>query len=77
LTDDGIYAINVVDQFYSGQFLAAFVKTLERTFPYVYLIRDDSDWADDTRSTFVVVGALQPVNLDDKTTRLDDGLRVS
>jgi hypothetical protein len=77
LTDDGIYAINVVDRLYSGQFLAAFVKTLERTYPYVYLIRDDPDWADDTRNTFIVVGTLQPVNLDDKTTRLNDGLRVS
>lgn len=77
LTDDGIYAVNVVDQLYSGQFLAAFVRTLERTFPYVYLIRDDPDWSDDTRSTYVVVGALQPLSLDDATTRLDDGQRVS
>jgi spermidine synthase len=61
LTPDGIYAVNIVDKMYSGRFLRSFVTTLQRTFPHVYLMRDDALWESDDRYTFVVVGSLQPV----------------
>ena len=61
LTPEGMYAINVVDKLHSGGFVRAFVKTLQRTFPYVYVLRDDDKWQSDDRFTYVVVGAQRPL----------------
>ena len=61
LTEDGIYAVNVVDQYHSGGFLRAVVTTLRATFPYVYLLADSKDFEEDNRFTFVVVGAMRPI----------------
>ena len=57
LSYDGVYAINVVDRMYTGRFLLSMVHTLRQTFPYVYVLRDDSRWEDDERYTFVVMAA--------------------
>jgi tetratricopeptide (TPR) repeat protein len=62
LKEDGIYVVNVVDKLHSGRFLRAYVNTLQRTFPYVYLIEDDPDWEDDARKPHVVAGSFQPVS---------------
>lgn len=62
LTDEGVYAVNVVDKLNSGGFLRAFVNTLRATFPYVYVLRDEWLWDDDERYTFVVAGALRPLS---------------
>ena len=62
LKDDGIYATNVVDKLHSGGFLRAYVNTLQRTFPYVYVIHDRSGWEDDTRALYVVAGSFQPLS---------------
>ena len=59
---DGIYAVNVVDKLHSGRFLRAYVNTLQRTFPYVYIIRDSPLWEDDSRKPQVVVGSFQPLS---------------
>lgn len=59
LTEEGIYAVNVVDRFQSGQFARAFVNTLKGTFPYVYIIREDENWFDDRQKTHVVAASLQ------------------
>lgn len=63
LKDDGIYVINVVDKLHSGRFLRAYVNTIQRTFPYVYLIEDNHEWEDDSRRTHVVAASLQPLSL--------------
>ena len=60
LTEDGIYVMNVVDQFHSGSFLRAVITTLRASFPYVYLLADSRDFEEDNRFTFVVAGAMQP-----------------
>jgi len=65
LKDDGIYAVNVVDKLHSGKFLRAYVNTLQRTFPYVYLIRDTPEWEDDSRTPHVVAGSFQPLSVID------------
>ena len=62
LKDDGIYAVNVVDKRHSGRFLRAYVNTLQRTFPYVYVICDNPEWDDDSRNTHVVAGSFQPLS---------------
>ncbi|MFC1962591.1 fused MFS/spermidine synthase [Chloroflexota bacterium] len=80
LKDDGIYAVNVVDKVHSGKFLRAFVNTLQRTFPYVYVIRDSPAWEDDSRKPHVVAGSFQPLStaaLGDANTRVGRGRLVS
>ena len=64
LTDEGDYMVNVVDKRHSGQFLRAYVNTLSRTFPYVYVMRDDENWEDDGRYTYVVAGSRRPLTSD-------------
>ena len=61
LTENGIYAVNVVDKFQSGEFALAFVSTLKETFPYVYVIREDGNWPDDRQKTHVVAASKQPL----------------
>ena len=61
LSDDGIYAINVVDRMHSGRFLRSVVHTLQRAFPYVYVMRDDSRWDNDDRYTFIVAASMKPI----------------
>jgi len=65
LTEQGIYATNVIDQLHSGKFLRAFANTLHQTFDHVYIFRDVPNWESDRRHTFVVVGSLQPVDSTD------------
>jgi tetratricopeptide (TPR) repeat protein/MFS family permease len=65
LTEDGIYAINVIDKLHSGNFLRAFANTLGETFPYVYVLRDDSNWDDDARNTHVLTASSRPLSLAD------------
>jgi tetratricopeptide (TPR) repeat protein/predicted membrane-bound spermidine synthase len=40
MTNNGVYMINMIDVFDSGLFLGAYVNTLEKTFPYVYVITE-------------------------------------
>ncbi len=61
LSEDGVYAINVVDKMHSGRFLRSVVHTLRQTFPHVHVLRSDSQWDSDHRYTFVVTASLEPV----------------
>ena len=61
LTDDGIYAVNIVDKMYGGRFLRSFVHTMRETFDHVYVIRDDTRWTSDDRYTFVVAASDEPI----------------
>jgi len=63
LKDRGIYMVNLVDKLHSGRFLRAYVNTLQRTFPQVYVLRDDAYWDSDRRYTYVVVGSLAPLDV--------------
>ncbi|MCH8008749.1 MAG: fused MFS/spermidine synthase [Chloroflexi bacterium] len=62
LKDGGIYAVNVIDKLYSGKFLNAYVNTLQVTFPYVYILKNDARWDDDLLQTYVVVASRQPLS---------------
>ena len=65
LSNDGVYAINVVDRMQSGRFLRSMVHTLRQTFPFVYVMRHNSDWESDDRYTFVVTASLRPIEAAD------------
>ncbi len=61
LKDQGIYMVNVVDKLHTGRFLRAYVNTLQRTFPQVYVLRYDADWDSDSRYTYVVAASQAPI----------------
>ncbi len=61
LAENGVYAINIVDKMHTGRFLRSIVSTLRQTFPYVYVMRDNTQWDSDTRYTFVVTASRQPI----------------
>ncbi len=67
MTDEGVFLANVIDVYSSGKFLGAMVNTLEASFPHVYVfttsLAGPSD--NDSRDTFVVVGANRLLDVDD------------
>jgi len=63
LTDDGVYMVELIDVFDSGLFLGAFVSTLEKTFPYVYVVTE-AEQPRSVRNTYVIVAAMQQLNLE-------------
>ncbi len=65
LSEDGIYAINVVDRMHSGRFLRSMTHTLMQTFPHVYVMRHDDNWDSDDRYTFVATAVLRPLDAED------------
>lgn len=60
---DGVYMINVLEIYNSGQFLGAVLNTFARTFPHVYAFStfDHGPSKENRRDTFVVVGSLRPL----------------
>ncbi len=62
LTDDGVYMVELIDSLHSGLFLGAMVNTMEKTFPYVYVITR-GDLADASRNTFVAVAAKRELDV--------------
>jgi spermidine synthase len=56
LSPDGIYAITLMDGA-EAQLVCAFVRTLQKTFPYVYLVPTAANWRATPRSTFVVIAS--------------------
>ena len=63
LTGRGVYMIELIDIYDSGQFVGAFVNTLERTFDYVYVLAENEPPS--ARITFVVIAAVHQINLED------------
>ena len=60
MAPDGVYMINVIDIYDSGQFLGAILNTFRDCFPHVYAFSTMNSFpanSDDRRDTFVVVGA--------------------
>lgn len=62
LAEDGLYMVNIIDG-PSGDFLRAYVHTMRQSFPYVYLVPTSESWRKLPRSTFVVIGAINPLDV--------------
>ena len=62
LTADGVYMINLIDIYDSGLFLGAAVKTLQQTFPCVYVVVEKKPLSQ--RNTFIIIAAKQKINLE-------------
>jgi hypothetical protein len=64
----GVYLMNIIDIFDSGQFLGAIHNTIREVFPHVYVyssLKNGPSPEPRVRDTFIVVGALQPLDLED------------
>jgi tetratricopeptide (TPR) repeat protein len=63
LTDDGIYMINLIDNYHIGLFVGAVINTLGKTFSNVYVISEDkirrTPWG-----TFVIIASMRKLNLE-------------
>jgi len=62
LSDDGVYIINMIDVYDSGLFLGAYVNTLEKTFPFVYVL-SQAGAPTSIRDTFSVVASKRQLDL--------------
>lgn len=67
LAEDGVYLVNVIDVFREGygRFLGAYVNTMLRTFPYVYVFSGEPRGTSEDRDTFVVVNSRRALPLHD------------
>ncbi len=63
MTDEGVFLANVIDKFQSGTFLRSYISTLQETFSYVYVLRRDARWEDDSRKTHQLIATFQPVTV--------------
>jgi spermidine synthase len=63
LSEDGLYIVNIIDG-PQGDFLRSYVYTMRQTFQYVYLAPTLTTWREAIRSTFVIIGADKPLDLD-------------
>lgn len=64
LKPDGVYAVNVIDNFAKGSFLKAFAYTLRQVFPYVYITAENEVWDWGGTSTYVIIAASQPLDIE-------------
>ncbi|HUS73687.1 MAG TPA: fused MFS/spermidine synthase, partial [Sedimentisphaerales bacterium] len=75
LADDGVYMVNLIDMYDSGQFLGAVINTLKETFPYVHVITSYVTLTS-LRDTFVVVATMRQFDPEVIFSDYQKGLRV-
>ncbi len=63
MTDDGLYMINMIDIYDSSLFLGAYINTLEKTFPHVYVVTEYKRFS--SRNTFVIIAAKRQIKIDE------------
>jgi hypothetical protein len=71
LTDDGVYLLTVIDDFWQGELMMAAIRTLQETFPEVHLLEPLAPidgwqtWAGPAeRSVYVIYASRRPLRLD-------------
>jgi len=64
LKPEGLYAVNVIDNYARGSFLKAFAYTLSQVFSYVYIAADGDVWDWGGTSTYVIVATSQPLDME-------------
>jgi spermidine synthase len=62
LAADGVYLTNIIDMYNGGKVVASFVKTIKKTFPYIYVLTRQSDY--NLPVNFIVIAGKRPVNLE-------------
>ena len=62
---DGVYIVNIIDNYYQGNFLPAFIYTLKQTFKYVYLCDNVGTYERTKSNTFVVAATDRVIDASD------------
>lgn len=62
LETDGIYMVNIIDDYKTGQFLRAHLYTLKGLYRYLYLFGIGNAWEGDSPSTYVVAASDQAID---------------
>lgn len=62
LSENGFYAVNIIDDYKFGRFVSSYVRTLKEVFPYVYLAPLKAEWKTNHRNTFVVLAGNKEIN---------------
>jgi spermidine synthase len=57
LSENGIYMINIIDDFQNGQYIPSFIHTLKQVFKHVSLFTSSEDWDNLGLSTFVIAAS--------------------
>lgn len=63
LSDNGFYAVNIIDDYNYGRFVSSYIKTMKEVFPYVYLAPLSRDWKNGGRNTFVVIAGKEELDM--------------
>ena len=66
LAADGIYLTNIIDMYNGGKVVTSFVATIKKTFPYIYVVTEQSDY--NLPVNYIVVAGKRPVNLENINT---------
>lgn len=61
LKPDGVYLVNMIEVYDSGLFLGSMIQTLQKTFPYVYVLTEYAPHS--IRNTFVMAASFQEIDL--------------
>ncbi|HOM77110.1 MAG TPA: fused MFS/spermidine synthase [Anaerohalosphaeraceae bacterium] len=61
LKPNGVYLVNLIEVYNSGLFLGSMIQTLEKTFPYVYVLTEYAPHS--IRNTFVLAASFEPLDL--------------
>jgi spermidine synthase len=64
MKEDGILMTNIIDNYHSGEFLRAYLRTLTESFEHVYLFGLGRAWEGRGPSTYVAVASPSPLDLD-------------
>ena len=65
MSADGIYLVNIIDDYRRGRYLPSFIYTLKHVFKYVYLFTAGEDWEQVTFNSFIIAATDRPINLAD------------
>ncbi len=65
MAPDGLYLINLIDNYSNGKYMPAFINTLKHVFRHVYLFSHEKSYQTESRSTFVVAATDRPIDLSD------------
>lgn len=64
LKPDGVLMANVIDNYKTGEFLRAYIRTVSQVFEHVHLFALGPAWDRDGAATYVVLASAAPFNID-------------
>jgi len=65
MADDGIYLVNIIDDYYHGRYMPSCLHTLRQAFNYVYLFCVRESWDEVEIDTFIIAATDRPIDLAD------------